>query len=297
MNSLDMANNIVELENRQEHINQLKAARHLYTKADNYTTAYVIICVLIPIVISIGRIFVDSLAPLFLHTLTAYTLMSLVMGFLLESQISKFRNTAAKIQQLFDSDVLGLKWNAYLWGKKPSLEDVNENIGNLPDKDFVDWYNTQVRDMTKMEAALICQRTNLVYDSKLRKKFNSIINVIAGSAFVLILIAGFYKNEGMRTASVFIGVPLVPIIKWFFSVRRQNLNDIDRCESLKSFIDECLDNLKINHMAINECTLYRIQDGIYKHRKTAFKIPDCLYNYMRSSQEDKVHMMVNKLSQ
>ncbi|MGP1473353.1 S-4TM family putative pore-forming effector [Prevotella intermedia] len=292
-----MANNIVELENRQEHINQLKAARHLYTKAGNYTTAYVIICVLIPIVISIGRIFVDSLAPLVLHTLTAYTLMSLVMGFLLESQISKFRNTAAKIQQLFDSDVLGLKWNAYLWGKKPSLEDVNENIGNLPDKDFVDWYDTQVRDMTKMEAALICQRTNLVYDSKLRKKFNSIINVIAGSAFVLILIAGFYKNEGMRTAIVFIGVPLVPIIKWFFSVRRQNLNDIDRCESLKSFIDECLDNLKINHMAINECTLYRIQDGIYKHRKTAFKIPDCLYNYMRSSQEDKVHMMVNKLSQ
>ncbi len=297
MNSLDMANNIVELENRQEHINQLKAARHLYTKAGNYTTAYVIICVLIPIVISIGRIFVDSLAPLVLHTLTAYTLMSLVMGFLLESQISKFRNTAAKIQQLFDSDVLGLKWNAYLWGKKTSLEDVNENIGNLPDKDFVDWYDTQVRDMTKMEAALICQRTNLVYDSKLRKKFNSIINVIAGSAFVLILIAGFYKNEGMRTAIVFIGVPLVPIIKWFFSVRRQNLNDIDRCESLKSFIDECLDNLKINHMAINECTLYRIQDGIYKHRKTAFKIPDCLYNYMRSSQEDKVHMMVNKLSQ
>ena len=297
MNSLDMANNIVELENRQEHINQLKAARHLYTKAGNYTTAYVILCVLIPIVISIGRIFVDSLAPLVLHTLTAYTLMSLVMGFLLESQISKFRNTAAKIQQLFDSDVLGLKWNAYLWGKKPSLEDVNENIGNLPDKDFVDWYDTQVRDMTKMEAALICQRTNLVYDSKLRKKFNSIINVIAGSAFVLILIAGFYKNEGMRTAIVFIGVPLVPIIKWFFSVRRQNLNDIDRCESLKSFIDECLDNLKINHMAINECTLYRIQDGIYKHRKTAFKIPDCLYNYMRSSQEDKVHMMVNKLSQ
>ena len=114
MNSLDMANNIVELENRQEHINQLNAARHLYTKAGNYTTAYVVICALIPIVISIGRIFIDSLAPLVLHTLTAYTLVSLVMGFLLESRISKFRNTAAKIQQLFDSDVLGLKWNAYI---------------------------------------------------------------------------------------------------------------------------------------------------------------------------------------
>lgn len=297
MNSLDMANNIVELENRQEHINQLKAARHLYTKAGNYTTVYVIICALIPIVISIGRIFVDSLAPLALHTLAAYTVVSLIMGFLLESRISKFRNTAAKIQQLFDSDVLGLKWNTYLWGEKPSLEDVNENIGNLSDKDFVDWYDTQVGDMTKIEATLICQRTNLVYDSKLRKEFNSIINFIAWGALVLILIVGFYKNEGIRTAIVFIGVPLVPIIKWLLSVRKQNLNDINRCESLKSFIDDCLDKLKRNHRAINECSLYRIQDGIYKHRKTAFKIPDCLYNYMRSSQEDKVHVMLNELSQ
>lgn len=169
MNSLDMANNIVELENRKEHINQLKAARHLYTKAGNYTTAYVIICALIPIVISISRNFLNSLAPLVLHTLTTYTLMSLVMGFLLESRISNLRNTAAKIQQLFDSDVLGLKWNVYIFWEKPSLEDVNENIDNLPDKEFMNWYDTQVRDMNKMEAALICQRTNLVYDSKLRK--------------------------------------------------------------------------------------------------------------------------------
>lgn len=296
MNSLDMANNIVELENRQEHINQLKAARHLYTKAGNYTTAYVIICALIPIVISIGRIFIDSLAPLVLHTLTAYTLVSLVMGFLLESRISKFRNTAAKIQQLFDSDVLGLKWNAYLWGKKPSLEDVNENIGDLPDKDFIDWYDAQVGVMTKMEATLICQRTNLVYDSKLRKDFNSIINLIAWSALILILIVGFYKNEGMQTAIVFIGVPLVPIIKWIVSTRKQNLDDIEACKSLTSFIDCCLEKLRKNQRSINESALYRIQDGIYHHRKTAFKIPDWLYNRMRNSLEEKTHTMVSQLS-
>ena len=35
-----MANNIIELENEQEYINQLKAARHLYTKAGYYSTSY-----------------------------------------------------------------------------------------------------------------------------------------------------------------------------------------------------------------------------------------------------------------
>ena len=125
---------------------------------------------------------------------------------------------------------------------------------------------------------------------------NSIIDIIAWSALVVILIIGFYKNEGMQTAIVFIGVPLVPIIKWIVSTRKQNLDDIEACESLKSFIDYCLEKLRKNQRSINEGTLYRIQDGIYHHRKTAFKIPDWLYNRMRNSQEERTHTMVSQLS-
>lgn len=288
-----MANNIVELENRQEHINQLKAARHLYTKAENFTNKYVFFCVLIPIVISLFRIFIDSLAPIVLYAFATYTIVTLIIGFLLETQINKFRNTAAKIQQLFDSEVFGIEWNAYLWDKKPSLEDVNENVCNLPDKDFVNWYDTQVGDMTKIEAILICQRTNLVYDSKLRKKFNSIIDFIAWSVLVIFIIVGFYKNVSIQTAIVFIGVPLVPIAKWMFLTRKKNFIDIEKCTSLKLLIDDSLKALQKDPCVINECAVNRIQDGIYEHRKNAFKIPDFLYKIMRNEQEDFIKKMVS----
>lgn len=291
-----MANNIIELENRPEHISQLKAVRRLYTKAGYYSTAYIIFCVLIPIIISIGRIFFHSVAPIVLHILMAYSLVALIVGFILESQNSKCRKIAAKIQQLFDSKVFGLEWDTHLWGEKPSLEDVNDNIGNLPDEEFVDWYNPQIEDLNQIEAILICQRTNLVYDSKLRKRYNSIIDGIAWSFLIIILFVAFYKNEGIQTAIVFVGVPLVPIIKWFLATRKQNLEDINRCETLKSFIDDCLEKIKKNPIAINECTLYRIQDGIYRHRKVAFKIPDFLYNYMRNNQEKNIDVMVNQLA-
>lgn len=289
-----MANNIVEIENRQEHINQLKAAHHLYTKAGHYSTAYVLFCVLIPIIISFVRFYICSDNYLVLHSLMAYSVVALVIGLVLEAKAGKHRNSAAKIQQLFDCDVLGLEWNTYIWGTKPSIEDVNDNYVNLPDKDFVNWYDIQVSDLNKVEAALICQRTNLVYDSKLRKKFNYIIDCIAWSVLVLILIVGFYKNEGMQTAIVFIGVPLVPIIKWIFITRKQNREDIELCESLKSFVDNCLERLKKNQRSINESVLYRIQDGIYRHRKTAFKIPDYLYNLMRDKHEKSIHTMINQ---
>ena len=74
------------------------------------------------------------------------------------------------------------------------------------------------------------------------------------------------------------------------------LEPFDSPVDLTSFIDCCLEKLIKNHRSINESAFYRIQDGIYHHRKTAFKIPDWLYNRMRNSLEEKTHTMVSQLS-
>lgn len=297
MNSLHMVNNnIVELQNSQVHINQLKVAHHLYTKAGRYSILYIFFCAFLPVVISIGRMFLGPDAHFALNAMMAYGVVALVAGFILESITSKHRNLAAKIQQLFDSEVFGLEWNSHLWGPKPSLENISENIGNLQDDNFLNWYDLQIDGLNRMEAVLICQRINLTYDSKLRKRFNYMVSTLATVVSLLILLVSFYRNEGIQTAIVFVGVPLVPIVKWFFSTMKRNLDDIESCESLKSFIDINLEKLKKNHRSINESVLYRIQDRIYIHRKTAFKIPDWLYNRMRNSQEEKTHMMVRQLS-
>lgn len=297
MNSLNMAkNNIVELENSQVHINQLKATRHLYTKAGRHSISYMFFCAFIPVVISIGRMFLSPDDHFALNAMMAYGVVALVAGFILESRTSKHRNLAARIQQLFDCEVFGLEWNSHLWGAKPSLENINDNIGNLQNDVFYNWYDSLINGLDRMEAILICQRTNLAYDSKLRRQFNYIVSTIATVVSIFILSVSFYRNEGIQTAIVFVGVPLVPRIKWFFSTMKRNLDDIESCESLKSFIDNNLEKLKKNHRSINECALYRIQDRIYIHRKTAFKIPDCLYNIMRKEQEEYVRTMVNQLS-
>ena len=131
MNFLNMANNIIELENKQEHINQLKAARYLYTKAGHYSTSYMIFCAFIPVGISIGRMFLSPDAQFALNVMMAYGLIALIAGFILESKIRKHRKLAAKIQQLFDSEVFELEWNSHLWGTKPSLENINDNMGRI----------------------------------------------------------------------------------------------------------------------------------------------------------------------
>ena len=291
-----MANNIVELQNKPENIKMLKAMHHLYSKVGVVTNYYFIFCVLVPIVISFAKPFIssDDYQVLF-HSMIAYNLLSLIVGLWLECKIKKERVLAAKIQQQFDCNVFELQWNKYTFGTQPSLEDINSNVKSSNDEDFINWYDREVDTVDRMLAVIICQRINLTYDVALRKKFLSYITLICSIIFIAIMVVAFCENEGLRTTIVFVAVPLIPIIRWFFSTKKANVDDMDKCERIKRIIDEYIENYKNRGVTFNEIDLCEIQNCIYEHRKTAFKIPDCIYKKMRSKQEKMVCATVAEL--
>lgn len=288
-----MANNIVELQNRPENIKKLKAMRHLYSKVGNLTMSYFIFCVLVPIVISFAKPFIssDDYQVLF-HSMIAYNLLSLIVGLWLECKIKKERVLAAKIQQQFDCNVFELQWNKYTFGAQPSLEDIHSNIKSSNDEDFINWYDREVDTVDRMLAVIICQRINLTYDVALRKKFLSYITFICSIIFIAIMVVAFCENEGLRTTIVFVAVPLIPIIRWFFSTRKANSDNMEKCERIKKIIDDYLEEYRNNGIVFNDIDLCEIQNCIYEHRKTAFKIPDFIYNKMRSKQEININNTV-----
>lgn len=291
-----MANNIVELQNKPENIKMLKAMRHLYSKVGVLTNYYFIFCVLVPIVISFAKPFIssDDYQVLF-HSMIAYNLLSLIVGLWLECKIKKERVLAAKIQQQFDCNVFELQWNKYTFGTQPSLEDINSNVKSSNDEDFINWYDREVDTVDRMLAVIICQRINLTYDVALRKKFLSYITLICSIIFIAIMVVAFCENEGLRTTIVFVAVPLIPIIRWFFSTRKANSDNMEKCERIKKIIDDYLEEYRSNGIVFSDIDLCEIQNCIYEHRKTAFKIPDFIYNKMRSKQEEATHITVGEL--
>ena len=291
-----MANNIVELQNKPENIKMLKAMHHLYSKVGVVTNYYFIFCVLVPIVISFAKPFIssDDYQVLF-HSMIAYNLLSLIAGLCLECIIKKERVLAAKIQQKFDCDVFELQWNKYAFGTQPTVEEIDYNAKSSNDEDFINWYDREVYTVDRKLAVIICQRINLTYDVALRKKFLSYITLICSIIFIAIMVVAFCENEGLRTTIVFVAVPLIPIIRWFFSTKKANVDDMDKCERIKRIIDEYIENYKNRGVTFNEIDLCEIQNCIYEHRKTAFKIPDCIYKKMRSKQEKMVCATVAEL--
>lgn len=291
-----MANSIIELQNEPGNIKKLKAMRHLYSKVDVLTNYYFIFCVLLPIVISFTKPFISSDAyEVLFHSMIAYNLLSLIVGLWLDCIIKKKRVLAARIQQQFDCNVFGLQWNKYAFGTQPSLEDINSNAKSSKDESFINWYDREVDAVDRMIAVLICQRINLSYDVALRKKFLFCLTLMCAIIFVSILFLAFYNDDGLRTTIVFVAVPLIPIIRWFFSTKKANVDDMDKCERIKRIIDEYIENYKNRGVTFTEIDLCEIQNCIYEHRKTAFKIPDCIYKKMRSKQEKMVCATVAEL--
>lgn len=291
-----MANNIVELQNRPENIKMLKAMRHLYSKVGKLTKYYFIFCVLFPIVISFAKPFISSEDyQVLFHFMIAYNLLSLMAGLWLECKIKKERVLAAKIQQQFDCNVFELQWNRYTFGAQPSLEDINSNAKSSNDEDFLNWYDRDVDIVDRMLAVIICQRINLTYDVALRKKFLCSLTLISIIILIIILGIAFYEDEGLRTTIVFVAVPLIPVIRWFFSTRKANSDNIEKCERIKKIIDDYLEEYRNNGIVFSDIDLCEIQNCIYDHRKTAFKIPDFIYNKMRSKQEEATHITVGEL--
>lgn len=291
-----MANNIVELQNRPENIKMLKAMRHLYSKVGVLTNHYFIFCVLVPIVISFAKPFISSEDyQVLFHFMIAYNLLSLIAGLWLECKIKKERVLAAKIQQQFDCNVFELQWNRYAFGTQPTVEEIDSNAKFSNDEDFINWYDKDVDAVNRMLAVIICQRINLTYDVALRKKFLCSLTIISIIILIIILGIAFYEDEGLRTTIVFVAVPLIPVIRWFFSTRKANDDNMEKCERTKKIIDDYLEKYRNNGIVFSDIDLCEIQNCIYEHRKTAFKIPDFIYNKMRSKQEEATHITVGEL--
>ena len=85
------------------------------------------------------------------------------------------------------------------------------------------------------------------------------------------------------------------MIKWFVAIRKQNVADIKKCISLKERIDDKLEKLSNGDEVYHKHELNQIQDGIFEHRKVAFKIPDFIYNYMRERLEGDTHLTVTQI--
>lgn len=210
---------------------------------------------------------------------------------------------AAKIQEVFDCEVLDLEWNDLVAGPKPTPESVAEaaqhfstlrgNTSQLPN-----WYPTCIAPLPNHLARIICQRSNCWWDGKLRRRFAFWVIGIVAVAVVFAVAIGLVFGVSLEGFVLAVLAPTAPALIWGlreFNRQRSTANDSDRTLQYATALWERACSQDLPPHMLQHCSR-QLQDAIYWRRKSSPVNPSFLYSKVRSRYEHQMHKGAEELA-
>lgn len=288
-----MSHSIVEEQNKEVNIERNAAQRELYSTGKNYLGIAFIISVPLMIALSILAWYKGSNYSWIL--VLASFLVLIVNDIFLIPLMKKKRDSAARIQELFDTDVLDMPWND-MAGDKPDPETIKQYADKhllKPEnrRDLLNWYS-DVLDSLPLEAGrIISQRSNFSWDSNLRKRYILGLKILAASTLIVVLITCAIMDLTIREQLVTIIASLMPAIVFFTQQIRSHQQAIDSLDQFKTKT-EALWKKVIDSDLPTEIESRQLQDALFNLRRTNPLIFDWIYNYAKKGQEDAMYYAV-----
>lgn len=282
-------NNIHIIQNNQKQIERLAAQRELYSSAKRFYGIQLLGNVFIPIVFSMISIFNNDFSVYFgLYGICFFVIDILII----EQCIEERRTKAAKIQELFDCDVLLIKKSPLKIANDIAVEEVLTHYNAYKKittniEKIKDWYPQDTKDIEIHYARLICQRTNCWWDSKLRLSYITILKILCIFSSIAIIVSGVFGKLQLEQV-VLITSGLIPFFQFSSKQYYDNLSSTDRLQKVGNYINEVWDNIITNNIETNslEEISRRIQDEFYENRIKSPLILDSFYWFFREKNED-----------
>jgi hypothetical protein len=278
-------------------LNLLRARTLIYRRAKNVQAMGLIISLLFPLA---GLIVSALLLPSKSFIAFAALMFSFLEVLLLDRWHRAQLKNAAKLQEDFDCTVLQMDWNTFLVGNRIDPEDVfADACKKLSEKDeqrLINWYPLAVKELPLYLARLVCQRTNLWYDSALRKRYR---RVILTGCVVLIAGAGFISLAIDHTITTFVLstlAPMTPVMIWALRECNRQAATIEVLDRLNDEVKKLLDRARSGATEREISMRSReLQDAIFNHRSSSPLIFDWVYNFLRSRIEEQMNAGADQL--
>lgn len=276
-------NRINEIQNNDSSLKQLAAMRSLYTQSKR------ILSIRFAITLSIAILFpiLSNKYPAYQFYFALIALVYFVTNFLFwEKAESNKKQLAAKIQEQFDTQVLNISWNEIVAEDKPDPEDINQNYKKIFEtqlNSIRNWYPDKISQLPEDIAKTICQRSNIWWDSKLRRAYAYCLT--ATFTILLAVLVWFIKDKIIADGFIFFA-PFAPILRLLFEQAFSQHKSADRLDKLKNQLNKILDEVVTNPVInISPIVTRSIQDEIFRHRSTNTPIPDVVYKLLKNSYE------------
>jgi hypothetical protein len=211
------------------------------------------------------------------------------------------RRRAAKIQELFDCKVLKLKWNDFLVGSCPDAEDIiaydREYIKHDPEySKLVDWYSPGVGNLPLCFARLVCQRSNIRWDSRLRRVYARAALGLAGVSLAALIVVQRFSHASFNDFLLALA-SLSPILLWGvreFAKQRESAENLNR---LMEQLKQTWDRIKEERPTEDECEREArdLQGALFEHRSGSPVVLDFIYRLFRRKSEEEMGLTAQKM--
>lgn len=294
-------NNNIGQQNTQHRLELLAAQRQLYTDAKNLQIISVVIGV--PIVV-LSSILVATFPQLAVYA-GLWGIIATFLELLVFSRLQKStQEKAAKIQQMFDCEVFQFSWASLNCGIRVDPESIVDASNRYKRKHknysaLENWYPISVGQLPIHQARIICQRSNIWWDAKLRRRYSKWIVVIFITLTITVFLIGLV---GGLTLEKFLLAVLAPLTPAFvlglrqYTEHNEAATRLDRLRENAEILVQQTITKKLTQQDL-ERESYSLQNQIYDNRRRSPLIFDWLYSRLRREDEEQMNKGAESLVQ
>ncbi|HEY0010766.1 MAG TPA: S-4TM family putative pore-forming effector [Candidatus Paceibacterota bacterium] len=280
-------NDIPEKQNQPNQLALLSAQRRLYSASKKlfFWRTIIALCVA-----TVGSYLVSNITYFGSYLALAIVSYIVIDIYVLKRKESEHRETAAAVQELFDTRLYELPWNDFVAKKKPDDELIAlwARPLELDNQALKDWYPREVGKADLDFARFVCQRTNLWWDSTLRQNYVRFLIFILIATGVVLALLSIYFELSVAAALVQL-LPLLPLANLLQEQVRDHWETYSQNISLKGQIDEQIEKMVRREVLETPSVVSRIfQDEIFRHRRKSSLILDYFYWKFRPKQEEQM---------
>lgn len=294
-------NQIANVENSPESLEQLAAQREIYSFAKNFYSLQTVGSIIIPIIFSGVALFIPDVSAYSALYGVCFSILDIT---LIETMINKAKSQAAKIQELFDCNVLDIPASAFKNADDILLEEIpagyekHKKKNNSIDK-LRGWYSNDLKEISSLPistARLICQRKNLWWDSELRTRYSNTLKIFSLILFLILIVAGFAGHiKFEQFVLIFSG--LLPLFRFSIKQYLDNKDSSEKLTKVISYFNKIWERVLKSDIDETEleAAARQIQNEIYDNRVKSSLIPDYFYNSYKDKQESLANTVAEKL--
>lgn len=281
-------NTIPKEQNAERQLQRLAAQRQLYATAKTLFGWQVFVSG--PVAVALA-LFVLGSPQLKAYAALWGILVSLSDVFWLTPWQKRLRNKAARVQELFDCDVLVLPWYELKASKRPEPELVKEQSdkykrweASMPP--LSNWYGPEVGCIPLHIARLACQRTNCWWDAKQRRRYAVLVIVGVAAVFLAVLCLAMGNGLTIEDFVLEVAAPLSPALLLGIRQFAEQMEAAARLDTLKEHAER-LWNDALNGRQESEITLRArgLQNEILENRKRSPLVFDLIFKRLRRDYE------------